>query len=539
MIMTADFEEQPKQQFDIARYMDLVRRRHVYFLVPLLFGWLLVWGASWVLPARYLSSVVILVEQPSMPKNYVVPNVDDDLQARLVSISQQILSRTRLLSIVDKLHLYSDKRHRRTPDEEVAMMRSDIHTDLVHDPSTNAITAFTVAYSAPNPYLAQQVTKELTSLFIGENQKEIEQESQNTTNFISNQLEDARANLADQEAKVRAFEAAHEGELPDQETSNLQILSGLQQQMQNEQDALNTAKQQRIYDQSVIEQYRSLHAASSQGSGASPTEASALDEQLIKLRSQLADLSTRYTDQYPAVQNLKEEIAKTEKMRDQEVADLRARANAAKQSKATGSTNDLTDGIQNGPLLQLEGQLRANQTEITNREQAIAGLNAKINNYQARLNAEPASEQQLADLTRGYEQSKANYDDLLKKENESAMATSMEKLQQGERFTMLDAPTLPQKPDFPNRLKFCGAGFAFGIVLGAIVVGGLELNDDRLHSDKEILDLLPVAVIAEVPQVLDARDESRNRRRVLLGWAMAIFVFMSILVGSAFSFLHA
>jgi succinoglycan biosynthesis transport protein ExoP len=537
--MTEDFEEQPKQQFDIARYMDIVRRRHMYFLVPLFLGWLLVWGASWVLPARYLSSTLILIEQPTMPKNYVVPNVDDDLQARLVSISQQILSRTRLLLIIDKLHLYSNKRHEFTPDEKVAMMRKEIRTDLVHDPANNAITAFTVAYSAPNPYLAQQVTQELTDLFIGENQKEIEKQSEDTTNFISDRLAEARSNLAEQEAKVREFEGAHEGELPTQQTSNLQILSGLQTQMLSEQDALNTAKQQRVYYQSLIEQYRTLHVAPSQGSGPSPTEASALDEQLIKLRSQLADLTTRYTDQYPAVQNLKEQIAKTEKMRDQEVADLRARANAAKQSKATSSTNDLSDGIQSGPLLQLEGQLRANQTEIANREQAIAGLNAKINNYQARLNAEPASEQQLADLTRGYEQSKANYDDLLKKENESAMATSMEQMQQGERFTMLDAPTLPQKPDFPNRLKFCAAGFGFGFALGGVVVGGLELMDDRLHSDKQITDLLPVAVIAEVPEVLSSRDENRNRRRIFLGWAMAGLVFACILVGSAFSFLHA
>lgn len=537
--MTEDFEEQPKQQFDMARAMDMVRRRHMHFLLPLLCGWLLVWGASWVLPARYQSGTLILVEQPTMPKNYVVPNVDDDLQARLVSISQQILSRTRLLLIIDKLHLYTDKRHHYTPDEEVAMMRKDIHTDVVRDPSTNAITAFTVAYSAPNPYLAQQVTRELTNLFIGENQKEIEQQSQNTTNFISDQLAAARTNLAEQEAKVREFEGAHEGELPDQEASNLQILSGLQQQMQNEQDALNTAKQQRIYDQSLIEQYRTLHVTPSQASGASPTEASALDEQLVKLRSQLADMSTRYTDQYPAVQNLKEEIAKTEKMRDQELADLRARANAAKQSKATSATIDMTDGAQSAPLLQLEGQLRANQAEIVNREQAIAGLNARISSYQARLNAEPGSEQQLADLTRGYDQSKANYDDLLKKENESAMATSMEQMQQGEHFTMLDAPTLPQKPDFPNRLKFCAAGFGFGIALGVVVVGGLELMDDRLHSDKEITDLLPVAVMAEIPEVLSVRDEKRNRRKVVLGWAMAVFVFMSILVGSAISFLHA
>ena len=75
-------------------------------------------------------------------------------------------------------------------------------------------------------------------------------------------------------------------------------------------------------------------------------------------------------------------------------------------------------------------------------------------------------EQQLSDLTRGYEQSKANYDSLLKKKNESAMATSMELLQQGERFRIIDPPSLPVKPEFPNRLKFCGIGLGYRFGLG-------------------------------------------------------------------------
>ncbi len=83
----------------------------------------------------------------------------------------------------------------------------------------------------------------------------------------------------------------------------------------------------------------------------------------------------------------------------------------------------------------------------------------------------------LADLTRGYDQSKANYDGLLKKKNESAMATSMELLQQGERFRILDPPSLPLKPDFPNRLKFCGMGLGIGLALG---VGGCgRIRDGR------------------------------------------------------------
>jgi uncharacterized protein involved in exopolysaccharide biosynthesis len=247
----------------------------------------------------------------------------------------------------------------------------------------------------------------------------------------------------------------------------------------------------------------------------------------------LADLSTRYTDQYPAVENLKGQIAKTEKMRNDLIAKSRAPGDGGRP--VAGPAEDISQG---STPLQLQGQMQANQAEITNREQAIAELKAKVNGYQSRLNDEPASEQHLADLTRGYEQSKANYDDLLKKKNESEMATSMEQMQQGERFTMLDPPSLPVKPDFPNRLKFCGIGLGAGLALGLVLVGSLEAMDDRLHNDKEIKVLLPVAVISEIPEIVSPSDERSSKRRMVFGWAMAALVAVTILAGSAFSYLR-
>src|SRR6202050_5665805 len=114
-------------------------------------------------------------------------------------------------------------------------------------------------------------------------------------------------------------------------------------------------------------------------------------------------------------------------------------------------------------LAQIQSQLRSNEVEITNRERSMTALTAKVDDYQARLNQEPIREQQLADLTRGYDQSKANYDDLLKKKNESAMATVMVVQQRGERFQVIDPASFPQKPEFPNRLKFCGIGLGIGL----------------------------------------------------------------------------
>lgn len=525
--MPEELEEQ-RQKFDLDSAIDLVKRRHLFFLVPLLLGWLLVWSASWILPARYKSSTLILVQQPSVPKDYVVSNINDDIVTRLESLKQQLMSRTRLLMIINKLHLYGSQDGTVAPDAAVRKMQKDIAVELVRNEANGIINSFRVSYSASSPRIAQQVTNELTSLFINYNQQQIENESENTTAFLEKQLADARITLAQQEAKVREFESAHEGELPSQEASNLQILSGLQGQLQNEQDALNAAKQQQVYLQSLIGQYPVLHQKRANGA---PSDLPSLDAQLEKMRADLLALKSRYTDRYPAVQALQAAIAQTQKDRDQ----LEAEQATAKPNTAPA----LGDRDQSPELLQLRSQLQSNQTEISNRERDIAKLTGRIEQYQGRLNAAPASEQQLAELTRGYEQSQANYNDLLKKKNDSAMATNMVQMQEGERFSVLDPPTLPLTPDFPNRLAFCGIGLAVGIALGAGIVALAEFLDDRLHADQQIEDLLPVSVIAEVPEILQPEDERRLRQRTVLGWAAGALVFIVILACTAVSYLHA
>jgi succinoglycan biosynthesis transport protein ExoP len=535
--MVDELDEQAPDAFDMQRWLSAARRRHLHFLVPAFFGWLMVWGASWVIPPVYRSGTLILVEQPSMPKDYVTPNVSDDLQERLQSITQQILSRTRLLQIIDQVKIYGDPHSKMTPDEKVERMRKDIEIELVHDAHNDKITAFNVYYSARDPHLAQKVTSELTNLFINENVEVRQQQSEDTTQFLQSQLETARNALSEQEEKIRVFKGQHVGEMPTQQQSNLAILNGLQSQLQNAEDALNTAKQQRIYLQTLIDQYRAMQGTVSTGGGSAPESLPAIDKELERLKTQLAELSSRYTDRHPDLRKLKEQIAQTEKTRDALIADLAAKSASASTDDSTKSpiTSDLAP---NSPSMQLRGQLHANQIEIASRERAIAELKTSIGEYQTRLNQEPVREQQLADLTRGYDQSKSSYDELLKKKNQSEMATSMERLQQGERFRVLDPPGLSAKPDFPNRLKFCGMGLGVGLMLGLVVAGGFELMDDRMHGEQEIKGLMPVGILVEIPEVLNVSDEQRNRRKIRFDWAMTGLVVVTILAGSAVSFLY-
>lgn len=534
--MPATIPQRVTEPLNPQHYLEILRRRHFLFLLPLFLGWLAVWGASWVLSPRYKSSTLIIVEQPTMPADYVMPNVAENLQERLQSITQQIVSRSRLLHIVDELNLYPKEHPRLSPDDIVESMRKNIDIELVRG-ADNRISAFNVYYTAADPVIAQRVTSKLTNLFINENLEVRQRESEGNTKFLEDQLMSAQQLLEAQEAKIREFKAEHVGELPTQLNSNLQILNGLQSQLQAQAEALNTTKQQRVYLQTLIGQYRALRGPSKEASGQSMgiTE---LDEQLEKLRTKLRDLSSTYNDQYPEIRELKAQIAKAEAQRDQQLAALKTKGDKPQADTAEAIAAYPSFGSRDSSsLAQLQSQLQANDVEIKNREQSIAALSAQINQYQARLGAEPIREQQLADLTRGYDQSKASYDSLLKKKNDSAMATSMELLQQGERFRVIDPPSLPLKPSFPNRLKFCGIGLLFGLALGAGFVWTAEMLDDRVYGESELRKLLPGTVLSELPVIHNAADDAREHRQTWFAWASTAVVVASILAGSAVSYL--
>jgi len=471
-----------------------------------------------------------------MPKEYVTPNVAYDLQLRLQSITEQILSRSRLLSIVDEMKLYAKERSRLSPDEVVAKMRKDIDIDLVKTQPDNRISAFKVSYSASNPSIAQQVTNRLTTLFINENLEVRQEASEDTTRFLEGQLETVRLELEQQEEKIRAFKGQHVGELPAQLETNLQILHGLQSQLQSQEDALNSAKQQRVYLDTLLNQYRALQGTSKGPDGARITLAS-VDQELDKLRKQLADLSANYKDRYPDIRALKDKIGRTEKLKQELLATQNPTGGASTRNEGSATaTTDATGSIDASLMLQLQSQLRSNQIEIHDREQSLAALRGEIGRYQNRLNHEPVREQELADLTRGYEQSKASYNELLKKKNESAMATRMELLRQGERFRVLDPASLPVKPSFPNRLRFCGLGLLCGIVFGLAIIVALEAFDDRIYNEADFKRLLPVPLLSEIPLITNPYAERNERKRIYIGYAMAGAVAVVILGGSALSY---
>jgi uncharacterized protein involved in exopolysaccharide biosynthesis len=298
--------------------------------------------------------------------------------------------------------------------------------------------------------------------------------------------------------------------------------------------ALSLAKQQSPYLETLLGQYRSIREAQKQGSTDTDVPP-ALDQELARLKTQLGDLHSHYTERHPDYRKLKQQIADVEKMKQQMASDLQdatAQSQADSKTKKEGGADarptSLAEMKEMSPMVQVENQLRANEFEIQTRQKVIDQLEAQIQQYQTRLNEAPVRDQQLSDLTRGYEQSKANYGSLLAKKNQSELATSLEKRQQGEQFMVVDPPTFPFKPYKPDRLLISLGGLLAGVVVGITAAGFAEVSDGRIFDESDLQDLVSAPILTEIPSLPTALETVRARRRVRFEWvSVAAMIFLT------------
>jgi succinoglycan biosynthesis transport protein ExoP len=521
-------------------YWAIAVRRRWWILLPMFVSWVTIWGVSWFLPSRYESEALVLVEQQQVPDQYVMPNVTINLQDRLQSITQETLSRTRLLSMIDRIHLYPTHAGLSgllRSSDPVEQMRSDIRIELVRSPGRpSEFTAFKMNYSAGSPELAQQVNNELTSLFVNENVKAQQQLSEDTTSFLENQLADARAKMEEQEAGVAVFKKQHLGELPSQLESNVQIMAGLQNQLQNTHQAMDAAKQQQLYLESLLQQYQSTHPILADGEPTSTPETTLVKE-LMDMRLRLRGLQSRYTDDHPDIVALKDSIAKTESLKKQ--VDTEAAA-TPENDKAAGVPDPALSvelaGDSSNSMVEVQSQLKAKQLEIQNDRQQANNLESQISTYRGRLNIAPETEQQLTEISRGYEESKANYDSLLEKKMQSQLATSLEQREKGEQFRIVDPPSLPSKPSAPNHFRLSLGGLALGIFLGLGFATFLEVTDVRVRHEKDLEGLVPARVLVGIPRLNTPKEDLLRSKGRWLELGMAMLMASLISIGNLYSF---
>lgn len=443
-----------------------------------------------LLPDRYQATTTILVDPQRIPDRYVTSTVPADPGERLNTLKQQVESTTRLEQIIDQFGLYPEMRGKAREDI-VERMKSDI--DLVAKPGSGSeMGAFIVTFRGTSPQVVAKVANQLASTFIDWNLQSREQRAEDTTHFMSSQLEEARQNLQQQEGKLRDFKMQHVGEMPDQTNANLQTLSRLQASLQANADAQNRVDEQ-IQLLSLVPEITSATPA------ASPSDRDRLESEKRRLLIDLADLKKKYTDSHPDVVTTEVRLKQVEIQLDS----LPVAVAGARSPKPTST-------------VQLRLQLLEKEKQHLIAEQQ--DIRAQFGTYQSKVDAVPLREQQLSDLTRDYNISKEHYSSLLEKTLSAEMATDLEKRQQGERFTIIDPAQPPQRPYKPRRLFLMVTALvgSFFFAIGTVIVK--DQITGSIKMERELRNLLPqsIGLIGSIPTIDTGEDRNRRRRHQLL-----------------------
>jgi polysaccharide chain length determinant protein (PEP-CTERM system associated) len=482
-----------------ADYMAMLRRRWILIAVLAVIGAPLAYGVALVLPARYTSQTLVLVDQQTVPTDFVRPVDTTDITQRLSSMQQQILSRTRLEPLIHQFGLFQKDINRESAEMLVGRLRSAIEVTPVRpmeETRANNLPGFFVNVTLDNPRTAQQVCTAITSMFIEQSLSTRQQHSEDTTQFLAQQLADAKAKLDEQDAKLAAFKGRYLGILPEDEQTNLNLLTGLTSQLDAATQALARAQQDKSFAESMLTQQ--LAAWQESQSGRSPDT---LEQQLAALQMQLANLEARYTEDYPDVIKTKNDIASLEK-RIADGGDPKGASDANKPQRSTVEPTQVT---------QLRAQIHTYDQVIAEKAKEQEQIKAEIKLYQQRVQSSPVVEQQYKELTRGYQTALDSFNELQKKRDASQMATELERQQEGEQFRVLDPANLPDKPAFPDRTKFAFGGLGGGLALGLGLAFLLEMRDSSMRTERDVEFILRLPVLAMVPDIGPLAERASKR----------------------------
>ena len=497
---------QELEMMTLGDYLAILKRRLWYILLPAAGIMFLSVVVAFLLPASYRSQSTILIEAQEVPSEFVASTVTSYAEQRIQTIQQQIMSFSSLLKIIQDHDLYPEMKDKATTEDIVAKMRLDttmtpVSAEIV-DPRTGrpatATIAFTLGYQGKDPQKVQRVTNVLTSLYLEKNLKERVQQTEETSAFLEAEISRIKKELADIEGKVAVFKQEHLHELPEMIQVNMQSFNNIERGIENAYQQMRSLKEREGYlDAQLVGMEPYLKNE----------EEMASRQRLEELKVQLVALTKRFSREYPDVKKTRAEIA-----------DLEKTLAALKKSKK-GSPD-------NPAYITLKAQLASVRSEIKSIQQQINKFQRDAADYQARIAATPNVEEGYNQLITARQSTQAKYNDLMNKLMEAQVAHGLETEQKGERFTLIEAPRMPEKPFKPNRMAIVLIGFVLGIGAGVGLAALVEFSDDRVYSAEALSRATNLPILAGIPVILTKKDlaSARKKRIALAGGALAIVI---------------
>jgi succinoglycan biosynthesis transport protein ExoP len=489
----------PHQDSPMLGALDILRRRRV--LAISVFAAAMAAAASFAmfLPDLYRASAVVLVDR-SVAEGFVRPAVAGELESRLHVIKQETLSRERLSGVISRFDLYPELRKNGAIEAALDRTRDDIQVEQQGPEQVAGRTktvAFKLNYTGRDRETVADVTNAIAAFYVAQNDRIRSQEAAQTTQFLKAQLDEAKKSLDKEEQTVQSYNTRHVGQLPQQFELNLASLDRLNTQLRiNGERQLRAVEQRgRLTDDALI-----LESGGSSGAGATDDEKSV--DRLDKLKGDLKQLETQFTDKHPDVQRLRAEIARIEK------ANAEAPAAAPRiAGSPTVDPSELYSRLGRSRRQSIQGL----DAEIAKLKEEETTLRAGIANIEGRLESMPARQQEFSLVARDRQSAKDLYDSLLKRYEEAQISESMETDRQGERFRILEAATVPEGPSAPNRpyLMILGVLVAIGLAAASVMVA--EQFDSTFHSLDDLKSFTAIPVLASIPLISLSRGKQLGR----------------------------
>ena len=507
-----------EQVAQIKRFLRVIWRARTWVFACWLFVFLGSVVVAYTMPNTFRSSTMILVERQKVPEAYVRSTVSEDMQERLKTITQQILSRSQIRLVIEEYDLQSeptmnelvlerlhlrdvawvqswgqkvgllpDPHAIRTADRMVSRFKKDVQVKVV------GRQAFSVAYEGHDPLTVMRVTNAMAGMFISENLRLRETRAEGTTRFLESQLEESRRELELSEATVQEYKQKKMGALPGQLDANLRALDRLQMELQHIDESMAALAQQKSFAQKQLISAEQQFAEMSEDARSALRRSDPLAQQLATLEVRLSRLRTQYTDRFPEVAQVNAQIAEIK--------------TKLKERETLGEFAELSaEGI---PVL---NDLREQVSQIDHDAAALRARRDRLEkdfvDYQSRVETTPHVEQELQKLQRDYSIMQSNYQALLQKQMNARLAESLERRQKGEQFRVIDPANLPVVPVSPNRPLLILLGMVVGAGLGVGVALAMDAFRPRFHTDEDVHMVLGLPVLAVIPQVREFEHES-------------------------------
>ena len=512
------------------------------------------------IPPIYRSEVGIIVEEQQIPENYVQSTITGYVEERIEMITQQVMSRSKLLEIINKHNLYWNLKEDKTESELISIMRNNIvlKTMTAEIGKRNAVTiGFKLSYSGRNPEKLQAVANELAYLYLEEEHRTKEKQASMTTDFLKQELNNFKQHITYLEKKISDFKKEHIGQLPENYASNLRILTSLEGDLDRIEPNIRSLEERKLYLKTQLAAIDPMKPIVIDGQNVmmSPVE------RLKRLRLQLASLKGTYSEKHPDIKKLKAEIQELESQIGKQ-HDTSANVRRLKDLEGKIASMSGRLGANHPDVVQLSKEYEALSKEITNLEVArsvsnieqtqpdnpvyinlmtqIATIDSQIKGlveekrkiekelekYQRLIENAPTVEKEYNELTRDHGMAMQKYNDLLGKLMQAQVAQGMEASQHGERFTISEPASYPDKPYKPNRKIIIFLGILFGISAGIGLIAVQEVLDESLKSTEEIAAITGLPVFSSFPLIQTDEELKENRKKKII--YLIIFLGMVI-----------